>query len=56
MNHSNREGETALMQAARYHENIVHLLLAAGADVTIKDQTITRHCTSLVLVCPIVII
>ena len=38
MNHSNKESRTALMKAGRYHKNIVHLLLAEGADVNMKDK------------------
>ena len=38
VNHSNKDGRTALMKAAPYHENIVHVLLAEGADVNMKDK------------------
>ena len=38
VNHFNKDGETVLMKAARYTQKSIHLLLATGADVNIKDK------------------
>ena len=38
VNHCNERGKTVLIEAARYDKNIVLLLVAAGADVNIKDK------------------
>uniref|UniRef100_A0A1X7U206 Uncharacterized protein n=1 Tax=Amphimedon queenslandica TaxID=400682 RepID=A0A1X7U206_AMPQE len=39
IDHTNEEGKTALMLACeRGHEDIVHSLLSAGANVTIQDN------------------
>ncbi|XP_019850896.1 PREDICTED: uncharacterized protein LOC105312422 isoform X2 [Amphimedon queenslandica] len=39
IDHTNKEGQTALMLACeRRHENIVHSLLSAGANVNIQDN------------------